>query len=251
MVKLEWLVESISLKAAADGDKFIYQLNTGKPNAAADETATAPSPASKRNILLMSGQTPKQGTPKRLNFNDTNSSMSKGQSPSDKTMTPQRNNVVEDEIIDQYLKAPAPVAAKPLAPPPAPKPREEKEPVAGPSKPNDGFKMPAQPVASCASDNLSDFDSESDMCSVTANQVMFLANLKVFVHGFDAESHSCMVDDCRVAGAEVYDDPDFNGTVDVIILPMDAMTMDGIKAKSKVIVNHNWLVSAQEIISLI
>lgn len=249
MVKLEWLVESISKKAAVDGDQFVYQLNTGKPNAIADEQATAPSPASKRNILLMSGQTPKQGTPKRLNFNDTNSSMSKDQSASNKTLTPQANNA-EDEMIDQYLKAPAPVPAKPLASAPAPVQATVAVPeqVAGPSKPNDGFKVPARvpcsAVPTAASDQLSEFDSESDFCSESANHpVLFLADMKVYVRGFDTESHESLVYDCRVAGAEVFEDPNFSGTVDIIILPVDAITMEGVKAKANTIVNHNWLVS--------
>lgn len=241
-MKLDWLVESISKKVAVDSDKFVYQLNNGKPNAMADEQATAPSPASKRNILLMSGQTPKQATPKRLNFNDSNASILKDQSVNEKTMTP--NDVMaqqEDEIIDQYLRAPAPVATK--VPPtttvqakvPAP------EPVAGPSKLHDGFKVPAQPIPACESDNFSDLDSESEYAS-NVNQVMFLASMKVFISGFDMDSHESLVEDCRIAGAEVIDDKDFSGAVDILILPVDAVSMDDIKAKAKIIVNHNWLV---------
>lgn len=241
-MKLDWLVESISNKVAVDSDKFVYQLNNGKPNAMADEQATAPSPASKRNILLMSGQTPKQATPKRLNFNDSNASILKDQSMNEKTMTP--NSIMaqpEDEIIGQYLRAPAPVAKK--VPPPAIVQAKVSapEPVAGPSKQHDGFKVPAQPISACESDNFSDLDSESEYAS-NVNQVMFLASMKVFISGFDLDSHESLVEDCRIAGAEVIDDKDFSGAVDILILPVDAVSMEDIKAKAKIIVNHNWLV---------
>lgn len=240
MVKLDWLVESIAKKTAVDGDDFIYHLNTGKSNAVADEQVTAPSPASKRNILLMS-QTSKQGTPKRLHF-DGNSS--ENQSPNaDSTLLSQaqaKRAQAEDEIIDQYLNAPAPVPVEPLAPAKEPVTKTV-EPVAGPSKTNDVFKVPAQPLTQTDSD-CTDLESESEF---TMKQVNFLVNLKVYIKGFDIESHESLVDDCRIAGAEVIEDDKYKGTVDFLILPVDAITMNGINVKAKRIVNHNWLVRFQ------
>lgn len=236
MVKLEWLVQCIVRKTAVDCDPYIYHFNgTGKANAMSDDQSTAPSPASKRNILLMSGQASKQATPKRLNFNDNNSSTgSKTESPHDRAQSDK-----EDELIDQYLKAPPqPQPAAPAAP----------EPVAGPSKlPEEVFKKPAvqaaavQPVqVSQAGSESEGFDSEYDYSS---NEVPFLSNKKVHIRGFDAESHESLVDDCKIAGAEVIDDDDYDGTVDFLILPLDAVSMDGIHVKARKVVNHNWLVS--------
>lgn len=239
---MEWLVESIKEKVAVDSDRFLYHLNTGKPNTMPDESA--PSPASKRNILLMSGQTSKPCTPRQLNFND-----STDQSPADKTLTSQTARplaAADNEIIDQYLKAPAP--APKVAPETIP-PNEKLptvEPVAGPSRiTSDGFKVPAQPMPACSTQNDSaahEFDSE--LGSVFQSQVEFLANFKVHVRGFDTESHESLVDDCKIAGATIIDDENYSGTIDLLILPVDAISMDGIKLKAKTIVNHNWLVSA-------
>lgn len=239
LVKLDWLVESIAKKTAIDSDKFIYQLNGSKANAVADEQVTAPSPASKRNILLMS-QTSKQGTPKRLNF-DGNSPMPNGQSPNEESTLQSQDRLkraqAEDELIDQYLKAPAPVPTVTQAP----------IPVAGPSRANDVFKVPAQPPTHSESTNntfVTDLESESESeFSNTMHQpVLFLANLKVFIKGFDNESHESLVEDCVSAGANVIEDDNYKGTVDFLILPVDAVTMNGINVKAKKIVNHNWLV---------
>lgn len=236
-MKLEWLVECIGRKVAVDCDPYIYHLIGTKAKAMADEQATAPSPASKRNILLMS-QTSKQATPKRLNFGDANSSLngSKNVSPNDRSMNAQTDKErAEDEIIDQYLQAQ--------------KPPTVQEPVAGPSKITDGFKVPAQPPAQTTQASVGSENTESDSefdytaSSGAYNQIMFLANLKVHIRGFDKESHESLVEDCRIAGAEVIEDNNYKGTVDYLILPVDAITMDGITVKAKKMVNHNWLVS--------
>ncbi|XP_055297166.1 DNA topoisomerase 2-binding protein 1-A [Sitodiplosis mosellana] len=240
LVKLDWLLESIAQKTAVDSDRFIYHLNVGKSNAVADEQATAPSPATKRNILLMS-QTSKLSTPKRLDF-DGDASTAKDQSTHNESTLKsqdQRNKraQAEDDLIDQYLKAPAP--AQTLAP--------AKEPVAGPSKTtNDVFKVPAQPTANEES-RFTDFESESEFSVTMNNQVTFLANLKVYIKGFDIESHESLVEDCRIAGAEVIEDDNYKGTVDFLILPVDAITMNGINVKAKRIVNHNWLINAKRL----
>lgn len=251
-MKLEWILESIKQKSVADCDRFIYQLNAGKSNAVADDNAAAPSPASKRNILLMSGQTPKQGTPKRLNFNDPNSPISKDQSPNQSTpKLPQVTDDIEDELIDQYLQAPAPPPSIPTRKEPEPvAPTTTKatlaEPVAGPSNADAGFKVPAQPVARTKDDSESDrtdIDSEqSEFSSAMASQVTFLNKLKVYIRGFDEESQVSLVEDCKLAGADVIEDNDYSGEVDLLILPVDAMTMEGILVKPKCVVNHNWLV---------
>lgn len=233
-MKLEWLVECIDRKVAVDCDPYIYHLNGTKAKAMADEQATAPSPASKRNILLMS-QTSKQATPKRLNFGDTNSSLngSKNVSPVDRSMAARTDKErAEDEIIDQYLQAQKPPAVQ--------------EPVAGPSRIADGFKVPAQPPAQTTQASVGSENTESDSefdYSSSANQIMFLSNLKVHIRGFDNESHESLVEDCRIAGAEVIEDNNYKGMVDYLILPVDAITMDGITVKAKKMVNHNWLVS--------
>lgn len=251
LVKLDWLVESIAQKTAADSDRFIYQLNAGKPNTVADEQSTAPSPATKRNTLLMS-QSSTVGTPKRL---DSDANQSKDQSPrNDLTLVSQdaskkRVQAQEDDIIDQYLKAPAPVSV-------AAKETVEKapEPIAGTSKATEVFKVPAQPSAmtkptatapSTAQDasRFTDFDSESEFSATLNHQLLFLTNLKVFIKGFDIKRHESLVEDCRTAGAQVIEDDNYKGMIDFLILPVDAITMNGISVKAKRIVNHNWLVS--------
>lgn len=248
LTKLDWLVECILRKVAVDCDPYLYHLTSNKAQAMADEQATAPSPASKRNILLMS-QTSKQGTPKRLNFNDSNSSMnaSKNESPSDKTLLSQTNKEqAEDDLIDQYLNA---------QPAPAPVPAAVREPVAGPSKAKDdnNFKVPAQPqpqaqaqvqaqsLQQSSNDTESEYDSEYDYTPNSA--IKFLANLKVMFRGFDSESHESLAEDCQIAGAEIIDDDNYKGTIDFLIMPVDAMSMHGTNVKAKQIVNQNWLVS--------
>lgn len=238
-------MESIAQKTAADSDRFVYQLNAGKPNTVADEQSTAPSPATKRNILLMS-QTSKLATPKRLDF-DANES--KDQSPNNESTLKSQDQVkrraqAEDEIIDQYLKAPAPAPTLATAKEVVAK---APEPIAGSSKANEVFKVPAQPMATSTptledASKCTDFESESEFSVTLNHQVMFLANLKVFIKGFDIESHESLVDDCRIAGAQVIEDDNYRGTIDFLILPVDAITMNGINVNAKRIVNHNWLV---------
>lgn len=237
LVKLDWLVESIAQKTAVDSDTFIYQLNAGKPNAVADEQATAPSPASKRNILLMS-QTSKQATPKRLNFdgNSTSKNQTINEESTLKSQEQWKRIQAEEDIIDQYLKAPAQAPAVIQAP------ANEPVAVAGPSKINEVFKVPAQPVTQTESEGT-DFESESEFSVTMSHHVLFLKNLKVFLKGFDIDSHESLVDDCQMAGAEVIENENYKGIVDFMILPVDAITMKGINVKAKKIVNHNWLVS--------
>lgn len=236
MVKLDWLVESIVQKFAVDGDKCVYNLNNGKPNALANEQATAPSPASKRNILLMS-QSSKQGTPKRLNFDGNASLKDQSLNGSEMTLQSQQQSIreqAEDELIDQYLKGPSP--AQPVVQ--EKQPVEPTEQIAGTSKTKEVFKVPAQPPPT----NESDFESESEFSVTLSHQVKFLAKLKVFIKGFDVESHESLVEDCRSAGAEVIENDNYKGVIDFLILPVDAVTMNGVHVKAKKIVNHNWLV---------
>lgn len=241
MVKLDWLVESIIQKTAVDGDRFVYDLNNGKPNALAIEQATAPSPASKRNIILMS-QSSKQGTPKRLNFDGNASLNNQSLNNSEVTLQHHQESMraqAEDEIIDQYLKVPAPV---PVAP--EKEPVKPVEPVASTSK--EIFKVPTQPPPPPADE--SEFDLESDFSVTLSRQVKFLEKLKVHIRGFDNESHESLVEDCQNAGAEVIENDNYKGVVDFLILPLDALTMNGVQVQAKKIVNHNWLVSLDFII---
>lgn len=73
-------------------------------------------------------------------------------------------------------------------------------------------------------------------------KVLFLANCTVYIKGFDEESHKSLVHDCRIGGAEVIEDDNYDGTVDFLILPLRAITMDGINVKAKKIVNSHWMV---------
>lgn len=239
-MKLEWLLESISKKIAVECNNFVYQLNKGKSNAIFDEPPTTASPASKRNILLMSGQT-KQGIPKQLNFNDTNSTVAEERSPNERSQI-DRSQIAavtnkeraEDELIDQYLKAPAQVPAK--TPPPPPITESTRESIAGPSKSFIEFKEPR----GLGNDSC---DSGSDFSSTISTPVMFLTGHKVYLGKFEPISYETLVEDCRQAGAEVIEDHNYKGLVDFLILPVDAMNMDGIGVKAKTVVNHNWLVS--------
>lgn len=206
----------------------------------ADEEATEPSPVSERNILMMR-QTSKQGTPKRLNFNSTNLS-SLNASTSDKTIA--KKDVVEwskNDSIDQYLNAlPPSIAAAKF-----------------PCKTNDNFKVPAQPQAkaqeqpepeSTLQSNDSELYSESEL--IPSNMVKFLANMIVMFRKFDSESHRILTKYCKAAGAEVIEDDYYTGLLNFLILPIDAMSMEGITVKAKEIVNHNWVVSELKMRSL-
>lgn len=70
----------------------------------------------------------------------------------------------------------------------------------------------------------------------------FLENFKVSLHGFDEECQSLLADDCFWAGANVIQDNDYSGEVDLLVMPVDAMIMEGIKVQPKLIVNQLWLV---------
>lgn len=151
---------------------------------------------------------------------------------------------MDDEIIDQYLQAPPPSeAAAPIAT--TSNVNQITEPVAGPSNAGGAFKIPAQPRSKDDMENeRTDLDSELQFDSTALSQLMFLEKLTVHIHGFDKESHESLAEDCIMAGADVIEDKDYSGVVDLLILPVDAMTMEGIAVQAKCIVNHNWMVSA-------
>lgn len=71
----------------------------------------------------------------------------------------------------------------------------------------------------------------------------FLHKLKVFIRGFDEERQIFLVQECKLAGADVIEDENYIGEVDLSILPVDAVKMEGIMVTSKLTVNHLWLVS--------
>lgn len=53
------------------------------------------------------------------------------------------------------------------------------------------------------------------------------------IRGFDNESRETLVADCQNAGAEVIEDDNYKSSLDYLILPVDAITMDGITVKAK------------------
>lgn len=232
-MKLEWLVESIEQKTAVtDCDQFLYRLNNGKQNELPEEAA--PSPASKRNILSMSGSSGKRVHRTRLNFDDSSSTPSKV--PNVEPLAckqPITNENAEDQMIDQYLNAVETVA----------KPSTPKQAIEAFKVPS-AQALPAQAAAVFATvSGSTESESQSEYSSTMPELMDFLANLKVYVTGFDDESHDSLVNDCTNAGAEIIFDENYKGKVDYMILPIDYMTMDGIKIKAKHLVNHNWLVS--------
>lgn len=224
MVKLQWLADSIAAKTAiADCQQYIYRLN-GKQSDIDDDGASAPSPASKRNILSMSGMLSKNANPKRLNFDgnpQTNGTPNK-QTAADN---------LENLILDQYMNPddiPAPI---PIAPT-----------TSNQFKVPKSVDQPAIPQAS--TDSVSNIGSEeSTIESQDVPAVRYLDKLKIYIHGFSDDSTETLIEDCEKAGAEVYLNQNYQGTVDYLIIPMDVMTMDNITVKAKNIVNQNWLVS--------
>lgn len=223
LVKLEWLVDSITAKTAiTDCHQYTYHLNGAKQGDANDDGAFAPSPASKRNILSMSGMLSKQANPKRLNFDGNKSNGSSEQNKS------KENENAESLLLDQYLNA-----------------QDIPEPVPSTSSTRNVFKVPkaVEPPISSSSDLQSGSSSENTVQTMTEEtQVQYLKDLKVYIHGFSDDSTESMIQDCEAAGAEVHVNQNYAGIIDYLILPLDAMNMDDITIKSKHIVNQNWLV---------
>lgn len=221
LVKLQWLVDSIAQKTAiVDCQKYIYRLNGGKQNDLDDDGAFAPSPASKRNILSMSGIS-KQGTPKRLDF-DGNKSTSK---------TPDKqaeNEKMDSLLIDQYLNAddiPAPVQPST-------------------SSAHNMFKVPKAVEPAPQPDSESQLTAGSEESTMASQDVSskYLDGMQVYIHGFSDDSTESMIEDCEKAGAEVHMNQNYQGVIDYLILPIDAMTMDDVTIEAKHVVNQNWLV---------
>lgn len=235
MLTLDWLVESIAKKGAImDYERFLYRLSgTAKSADAADESSSVPSPASKRNILSMAGNSIKSN-PRRLNF-QTNEGPNKANasiiSEMSRTDPPIHENM-ENLILDQYMNAsvnkdksmfkmPAPVVT-----PPAEK-----------AAPKHNNYVPINP-----SEDSMDFEDSSAM-SNTETDYNFLENKVVFIHGFDEESHAALVHDCELGGATVIADSNYKHMVDYMILAIDILSMEGITVRARNIVNHHWLVS--------
>lgn len=229
MLKLDWLVESIAKKGAImDYERFLYRLGgAGKSADAVEEANSAPSPASKRNILSMTGNAmkPKQ---RRLDFqnneepNKANTSVT---SELSRTNVPLDENM-ENLILDQYLNAsvnkdksmfkmPAPVAA---AAKPAPEPAKSNY------------------VSMNRSELSIDFDDSEP-------ELNFLEGKTVHIHGFDEDSIAALVYDCELAGATLITDDNYSQTVDYMIVAIDIMSLENMKIKARNIVNHHWLVS--------
>lgn len=199
----------------------------GKQNEIDDDEmrlVTAPSPARKRNILSMSGMLSKNANPKRLNFD--------GNAPTSETLNKQTAaDNLENLILDQYMNSddiPAPL------------------PV--PSSTSNQFKVPKSvdqaPIPQASTDSVSDIGTEeSTIESEDLPPVRYLDKLKIYIHGFSDDSTETLIEDCEQAGAEVYLNQNFQGTVDYLIVPMDVMTLENISIKAKHIVNQNWLVS--------
>lgn len=223
-MKLQWLADSITAKTAiADCQKYVYRLN-GKQNEIDDDGATAPSPASKRNILSMSGMLSKNANPKRLNFDGNTST----------TGTPNKQTAadsLENLILDQYMNA-----------------DDIPAPVPNATSTSDEFKVPKsveQPqIPQASTDSVSNIGSElSTMESEDVPAVRYLDKLKIYIHGFSDDSTETLIEDCEQAGAEIYSNQNFQGTVDYLIVPMDVMTMENVTVKAKHVVNQNWLVN--------
>lgn len=223
-MKLQWLADSITAKTAiADCQKYVYRLN-GKQNEFDDDGATAPSPASKRNIMSMSGMLSKNANPKRLNFDGNTST----------TETPNKQKAadsLENLILDQYMNA-----------------DDIPAPVPNATSTSNQFKVPKSveqsQIPQASTDSVSNIGSEeSTMQSQDVTSVRYLDKLKIYIHGFSDDSTETLIEDCEQAGAEIYLNQNFHGTVDYLIVPMDVMTMENLTVKAKHVVNQNWLVN--------
>lgn len=226
MLTLGWLVECIAKKCAiTEYEPYLYRLpNAAKPCDKIDDTSSAPSPASKRNILSMSGNS-KQANPRRLTFQN-NEEVDKATASMIPDASIPINENMENLILDQYMNASV-------------------------NKGKSMFKMPA-PVADAPKDapeqsvcQRSDESAEFEESSAepSRSEYNFLEDKIVFIHGFNEESHAALVSDCELGGATVIADHNYKHVVDYMILPIDILTMDGITVKAKSIVNHYWLVS--------
>lgn len=243
MLKLDWLVESIANKGAImDYERFLYRLGgTGKSADAAEEANSAPSPASKRNILSMTGNAmkPKQ---RRLDFQnneETNKANASIASELSRTSVPADENM-ENLILDQYLNAsvnkekptfkmPAPVAvaaAAATAAKPAPEPTTSNYVPMNRSELSINFD-----------------DSSAAGLTDSEPELNFLEGKTVHIYGFDEDSFAALVYDCELAGATLVSDDNHSQIVDYMIVAIDIMTLENVKIKARNIVNHHWLVS--------
>lgn len=227
LLKLDWLVESIAKRQAiTEYDKYIYRFSSCKSNNVADDSANVPSPASKRNILSMSGSSLKPSNRRRLEFASgselTNRPFTPNNGVKEKSLNHGNENL-EDIIIDQYLSSTV--------------------------VQDNHFKVP-QALVNAAQlqtsvlppvDQSLDSEHGSDY-SLTFSESNFLNGFTVYILGFDTESNEALIDDCKAAGAVVIIDDHFKGSVDYLILPLDILSMNDVQVKAKHIVNQHWLV---------
>lgn len=235
MLKLDWLIESIAKKAAiTDLEPFMYRLNGkgGKSADTVDESSSVPSPASKRNILSMTGNSMKQPNRRRLEFLNDDEPNKLNASVADVPIIDLPiNENMENLILDQYLHASV-NKDKSLFKMPAP--------VESRGSPE---KLPSNYVPMNPSINSLDFE-DSSVTTNTETEYNFLENKTVFIHGFDEDSIDALVYDCQLGGGIVITDKNHTQEVDYLILAADIMSMNGIAVKAKNVVNHYWLVSA-------
>lgn len=93
-------------------------------------------------------------------------------------------------------------------------------------------------------------DPNTSHCSDSDNQytyeesevLNFFNGISVHIHGFDEESREHLIKESKAAGANVILDPNYSGTVDYLIVAMDAGQLDDISVKARNVVNQNWLV---------
>lgn len=236
-MKLQWLVESIQQKTAVDSnhEHLLYRLNNGKPSEIADDAASAPSPASKRNIMSMS-QSTKKVNRTRLDFDEPATTSKAANEKEGNDSLENVNANMEDLMIDQYLNpAAADTAASKVA---TKNDFKVPNPVAAPAQ------TFAAPIQTTLSNGSNDTDLESEYSSTMPELLDFLSNLKVFIYGFDEESHEYLSRDCINAGAEIIVDSNYKGIVDYMICALDVMSLSDVKIRAKNIVNHNWLVNS-------
>lgn len=221
-VTLDWLAESIKHKQSiANCDPYLYKLNPSKSKEKAEEAADVPSPASKKNILSMTGNF-KVPKPKRLDFksseaeNNANKSIFQIQGddiPNDEHL--------EDLLLDQYINADTTVSSA-----------LDKENVE---------HLEEQQQNELEKPNFT--YSENQYTYEASEELSFLNNLTVHIQGFDEESSELLIQDCRAAGANVILDENYQGIVDYLIVSLDILSLENIRIKAKNVVNQNWLVS--------
>lgn len=232
ILKLNWLVESIAKKQPVpENEALMYKLRSTK---SADlDVQDAPSPASKKNILSMSGSASVFKVPRRkLGFNDCGPDDSPNAPHNDQGENEKADDV-EDIMLDQYLVA----DAQPGVPLPALPPKELITKIPTPTAVD---RTTAQAPAANSSSESRAFDSE--MSSQYTENPDFLVNTTVCIHGFDKESTDILIHDCKLAGAEVVQAGELR-SVNYLITSMDVMTLEGVTVDAEHLVNQNWLVS--------